>query len=69
MKMNPQETVAFLRKEGFTLQDYEEVQGARLKRMKTWKERNIEFMIQGEQELIDFGEEVIRLFKEESPDK
>lgn len=59
-----QKIADFLRKEGFTIQDYEEaVQNPRKKRLEFWKEKKITALIQGESKLIKLGEQVLEIMK------
>ncbi len=60
----PEETAKILVAEGFPVERYEEVQAHRRTRLRTFEEHNVMTLIKAEEELIAFGEEVLRLMRE-----
>ncbi len=65
--MNAKETAKYLIEENFSVERYEQgIQARRRERLAFWKQENVpQAIIDSEQKLIDFGDEVIRIMKNE----
>jgi len=56
---NPLKTAKLLVKDGFPIQKYIDLQERRKERLKRWNDAKIEVLIKTEQELINYGDQVI----------
>ncbi len=65
-KLTPAELAEELLNENVSLEHYQEIQDRRKERLTLWKARNIQALIKAEQELVDYGEEVIKFMKEDN---
>lgn len=59
----PEQTAKDLIEENVSIETYESVQNRRLERLKLWKERNVQPLIEKETELVEFGEKVLAILK------
>lgn len=62
--ITPEQTAKELIKMKFPISEYEKLQSRRNERLKCWQEHAIQKLIDGEKELIEFGEKVLSLMKE-----
>lgn len=62
--LNSKETAQRLIEMKFTAAHYEDVQKRRRERLETFRQHKVTVLVEGESELIKFGEDVLRLLKE-----
>lgn len=62
--MNAKETARQLIKDNFPIAKYEAIQAERERRLKFWKEKEIDILIFKEVQLIKFGKKVLRIMWE-----
>jgi len=60
----PEETAACLIAENFSIEQYEHIQEIRRARLKTFEGTGVPALIKAAQELVDFGEKVLKLMRE-----
>lgn len=63
-RLNAKQTAHQLIKDNFPIAKYEELQAERERRLKFWKERQIDVLIFKEVQLIKFGKKVLRIMWE-----
>lgn len=63
MLKSAEETAKYFIEINFPIEKYQNIQEQRKKRLVLWKQHNIKALIKSEQELIDFGENVLKCMK------